>query len=355
MLLAEHASELSSHFLFPWLSRPGTGPQPGQQARHGHAGPGARVPGARLAFASTDEQVAAVPAATAAFPAVVKNSDPWLRRRAPAVAGTTVVRSSARADRAGLVHPGAPALLLQEIHPARRGRGLDRAPVLRRLRTAWCCSPGSRPDPGRRRRRHRVRYRGAQPRPGDQVERFCKAVGFHGVADLDIRFDRDEQYKLVDFNPRVGNQFRLFQTAGGIDVIRRPVPRPHRPAVPPGGQVNGRRIVVEHIHPLSRAGERGSGYTHRRPRLPGHGNGTRLAGAGRSAALPRHVAEILPLTRDVLPRPAAAASRRRKHHDKDGDRHDRQTPPSSSGPGPTGCRSPRTSAPGAAGHGCSAR
>ena len=40
------------------------------------------------------------------------------------------------------------------------------------------------------------------------TEHFCKAVGFHGIADLDVRFDRrDSRYKLVDFNPRMGNQF----------------------------------------------------------------------------------------------------------------------------------------------------
>src|SRR5690606_22750061 len=30
----------------------------------------------------------------------------------------------------------------------------------------------------------------------------------------------DGQYKLVDFNPRIGGQFRLFENEAGIDVIR---------------------------------------------------------------------------------------------------------------------------------------
>ena len=73
----------------------------------------------------------------------------------------------------------------------------------------------------------------AVPNPAlaHQVERFCKAVGFHGVADLDVRFDRrDRQYKLVDFNPRMGNQFRLFETPAGHRRRPRPVPRPDRRA-----------------------------------------------------------------------------------------------------------------------------
>jgi predicted ATP-grasp superfamily ATP-dependent carboligase len=79
-------------------------------------------------------------------------------------------------------------------------------------------------------------------------EQFCKEIGYTGIADLDWRLDlRDGQYKLVDFNPRMGNQFRLFETEAGIDVVRalhldltgRDVPR--------GPQVCQRQIVVEHI------------------------------------------------------------------------------------------------------------
>jgi len=37
--------------------------------------------------------------------------------------------------------------------------------------------------------------------------------------DLDYRFDkRDGQYKLLDFNPRIGAQFRLLVDDNGLDV-----------------------------------------------------------------------------------------------------------------------------------------
>jgi predicted ATP-grasp superfamily ATP-dependent carboligase len=39
--------------------------------------------------------------------------------------------------------------------------------------------------------------------------------------DLDYCLDkRDGQYKLVDFNPRIGAQFRVFEDHAGIDVAR---------------------------------------------------------------------------------------------------------------------------------------
>src|SRR5947207_15058151 len=39
--------------------------------------------------------------------------------------------------------------------------------------------------------------------------------------DLDYCVDkRDGQYKLLDFNPRIGAQFRLFEDRAGVDVVR---------------------------------------------------------------------------------------------------------------------------------------
>jgi D-aspartate ligase len=79
-----------------------------------------------------------------------------------------------------------------------------------------------------------------------QAEALFKAISYRGIMDLDYRLDRrDGQYKLLDFNPRVGAQFRLFEDDAGIDVVRalhldltgRPVPR--------GRPIDGRGFVVE--------------------------------------------------------------------------------------------------------------
>jgi D-aspartate ligase len=80
------------------------------------------------------------------------------------------------------------------------------------------------------------------------AEQFCKAVGYCGAADMDWRFDRrDGQYKLLDFNPRVGNNFRLFTTESGTDVVRAlHLDLTGRPC-PQEAQADGRQLIVEHI------------------------------------------------------------------------------------------------------------
>jgi predicted ATP-grasp superfamily ATP-dependent carboligase len=46
-------------------------------------------------------------------------------------------------------------------------------------------------------------------------------IGYRGIMDMDWRFDRrDGLYKLLDFNPRVGAQFRMFVDGQGVDVVR---------------------------------------------------------------------------------------------------------------------------------------
>ena len=103
-------------------------------------------------------------------------------------------------------------------------------------------------------------YTASNPQLAALATRLCERVGYCGIADLDFRYDRrDGRYKLVDFNPRTGAQFRLFENAAGVDVVRalhldltgRPVPqascaraqahprgerRPDRPAGSPADQ-----------------------------------------------------------------------------------------------------------------------
>jgi predicted ATP-grasp superfamily ATP-dependent carboligase len=56
---------------------------------------------------------------------------------------------------------------------------------------------------------------------------------YAGIVELEFRLDkRDGQYKLIDFNPRLGAQFQFLRNSKGVDVVRalhldisgRPVP-----------------------------------------------------------------------------------------------------------------------------------
>jgi predicted ATP-grasp superfamily ATP-dependent carboligase/cation diffusion facilitator CzcD-associated flavoprotein CzcO len=79
-----------------------------------------------------------------------------------------------------------------------------------------------------------------------QVAEFLIEIGYHGILDLDFKSDgRDGRYKLLDFNPRIGAQFRLFKAADGTDVVRALYADLTGQASPVGPQVEGRTFVAE--------------------------------------------------------------------------------------------------------------
>ncbi len=85
-----------------------------------------------------------------------------------------------------------------------------------------------------------------------QAEMLFKALSYRGIMDLDYRLDRrDGQYKLLDFNPRIGAQFRLFVNEAGIDVVRALHLDLTERTVPPGPAVEGRGFVAEHYDLLA--------------------------------------------------------------------------------------------------------
>lgn len=247
VLIAEHAGELSDYFLFP--------PVPSGLPRklaskwglyelcceHG-------IPAPKSVFPSTADELAAF-AAHGTFPVVVKNAESWVRLRAPVVRSTTVLHTPE--ELLALIRPrsGTACAIVQEYIP-------------REYAQDWIvhlyCDANSNcvvlftgvkvrswpPHTGVT----AYAYAAANPGLTQLAERFCKAIGFQGIADLDWRLDRrDGQYKLTDFNPRMGNQFRLFETTAGIDVVRAlHLDLTGRP-LPVSQDVKPRRIVVEHI------------------------------------------------------------------------------------------------------------
>jgi predicted ATP-grasp superfamily ATP-dependent carboligase len=89
----------------------------------------------------------------------------------------------------------------------------------------------------------------------DQVTGLLSELSYRGITDLDIRLDqRDGQYKLLDFNPRVGAQFRLFQDTAGVDVVRAAYLDLTGQAVPEHEAVDGRRFLVENYDPIGALG-----------------------------------------------------------------------------------------------------
>jgi D-aspartate ligase len=86
----------------------------------------------------------------------------------------------------------------------------------------------------------------------DQVTSLLARLGYRGLLDLDIRLDaRDGQYHLLDFNPRLGAQFRVFRDTAGTDVALAAYRDLTGQAIPPGEQVSGRTFLVENYDPIS--------------------------------------------------------------------------------------------------------
>jgi predicted ATP-grasp superfamily ATP-dependent carboligase len=97
-----------------------------------------------------------------------------------------------------------------------------------------------------------------------QTESFLRAIGYAGIMDLDYRLDRRSgQYKLLDFNPRIGANFRMFEDRSGIDVVRALHLDLTGKIVPRSPAVENRAFIVEPDDLLA-------GFSYRRHGAPGH-------------------------------------------------------------------------------------
>jgi D-aspartate ligase len=92
----------------------------------------------------------------------------------------------------------------------------------------------------------------ANSRLRDEITGLLARLGYRGILDLDLRWDaRDDQYKLLDFNPRIGAQFRLFHDAAGTDVVTACYLDLTGQTIPVSEQVTGRGFMVENYDPIS--------------------------------------------------------------------------------------------------------
>lgn len=86
----------------------------------------------------------------------------------------------------------------------------------------------------------------------EQITELLARLSYRGIMDLDIRLDaRDGQYNLLDFNPRLGAQFRIFRDTAGTDVVLAAYLDLTGQAIPPGEQLNERTFMAESYDPLS--------------------------------------------------------------------------------------------------------
>jgi D-aspartate ligase len=254
IFLAEHAAGLRSWFLFP-------DPPPELPRRVADKYALYRlcrelgVPCARAVLAESLEQATAF-AADTGFPLVAKLTRPW-NNGGGRLRSTSIVTS--RQQLAGIYEASACAragLMLQEFIPG--GPGQDW------FFHGYCDGTSTcRPAFTGVKERSYPAHAGltclgrsvSNPRLRDEVARLLARLGYRGIVDLDLRRDaRDGQYKLLDFNPRIGAQFRLFRDRAGIDVVTACYLDLTGATVPQCEQVNGRGFLVENYDPVAAFG-----------------------------------------------------------------------------------------------------
>jgi D-aspartate ligase len=186
------------------------------------------------------------------LPVVVKQADSWSRLTRPVVTGSTVLRTAedvAKLRAAFDRRPEGSDVIVQEYLPDEdaedwfvHGYCTASSSVARVFtgRKYWSWPP----------RAGMTAY--ARTESNDELERavrdLCRRIGYRGIFDTDWRYDRRTgTYHLLDFNPRVGAQFRMFEDDGGVDVVRAMHLDLSGRASGPGRQVEGERFLVENL------------------------------------------------------------------------------------------------------------
>ncbi|MCT9078357.1 carboxylate--amine ligase [Streptomyces fulvoviolaceus] len=186
------------------------------------------------------------------FPVVLKDREAFTKLNDSAMGHTTVVHDEAELlARCGAAE--SPSVIVQEYIPLElaeewfthlycSARGIPRLVFTGHKFRSWPPKTGLTT---------RARARPNTTLATLAVE-LCRAIGYCGIADLDWRFDRrDGRYKLVDFNPRFGQQFRLFSTTRGLDVVRALYLDLTGQHVPDGVQIHGRGFIVGNLDAVS--------------------------------------------------------------------------------------------------------
>ncbi|MEY9930855.1 D-aspartate ligase [Catenulispora sp. GP43] len=260
ILLAEHGDKLRPRYLFP---------SPPADLPRRAAGKATLAEICRTAGVPHPATTVPVDAAEAVafadscgYPVVAKVNLPWAADRAVGLQSTTIVRSkdelSALVERARRATGDGPdtGLLLQEyLAPAPAGTRQDWF-FHGYFDAASRCLFGHTGTKERSFPVHAGLTTYGQWAPNERLRAEAVALlsglGYQGIVDLDYRWDpRDDSYRLLDFNPRLGAQFRLFQDTAGIDAVRALHLDLTGRGLTAGEAVPGRALVVENYDPIA--------------------------------------------------------------------------------------------------------
>jgi D-aspartate ligase len=243
----DHRSALSERFVMPAAPR-GLSRRLASKRQLWELCQQSNVPAPASSFPESEDELPEL-AYRYGYPVVLKRSDAWLPSFDPSAPSVLIARTAAELLWAyrRMQSPTGPAVIVQEYIPG----GSD---------TIWMFNGYFNRESlclyGFTGQKVRQRGEGTGPttlgvcvwnqRVADAASTLMHQLGYHGIVDMGFRYDRrDETYKLLDVNPRLGSTFRLFADVERNDVLRaayldltgQPVPRSH--------VSDGRRWLVE--------------------------------------------------------------------------------------------------------------
>jgi D-aspartate ligase len=195
-------------------------------------------------------------ATRAGYPIVAKLSAPWSVPGA-GLRSTSIVRDAGELDVLWQACTSAKAgLMLQEFIPADPGGDWffhgycdaksDCRPAFTGLKVRSYPAHAGLTSFGRAAPNDRLRA---------ELTGLLAGLCYRGIVDLDLRLDaRDGSYKLLDFNPRLGAQFRLFRDSADVDVVLAAYLDLTGQPIPEGAQLDGRAFLVENYDPIGALG-----------------------------------------------------------------------------------------------------
>ncbi len=250
IFLAEHGRDLRNWFLFPDPPRDLPRRLAGKHSLYevcrelGVSSPRTVTP--------SSLEAAREFASTAGYPLIAKLTTPWTD--STGLRSTSVVASREELDRSyeTCTQSGA-GLMLQEFIPGKQGHdwffhGYCDAdsvcrPAFTGIKERSYPADAGLTSLGRSAENRTLR---------DEITPLLARLGYRGLLDLDIRLDaRNGEYNLLDFNPRLGAQFRVFCDTAGTDVALAAYLDLTNQPIPPGEQVNERTFLVENYDAIS--------------------------------------------------------------------------------------------------------